>query len=148
MSTRSRYCSTSGSCSTPLRGKSTIEEVLAAVIFHDYDWRDLFGRAMRANVPAEYVHVIAKGLARDRSKRFQNVAELQRALRNARDGNTRVQCHITLGKHAIHATSHWIDRHALVYATLLAVAAVALCAVAALGVHALVIAILDTTSRV
>jgi serine/threonine-protein kinase len=102
----------------PMKGKSTVVEVLAATISQDYDASDLLNRAVEASVPVEYVYFLLKGLARDRNQRFQSVAGLEDALKKVRDGWIPIQCHVTLGKHLAHSFAHWIDRHAALYTAL------------------------------
>jgi serine/threonine protein kinase len=114
----------------PLRGKNTITEVLAAVISHDYERKELFDHAHRAGVPIEYMWVLLRGLSRDRKKRFQSVTELEEALK----GRIAVQCHVTLAKRASQSFSHWVDRHAALYSTLFASGVVAALTAAGYGV--------------
>ena len=103
----------------PRKRTGTLIETLAAAISQDYDARDLIARSSAANVPVEYVHVILRGLARDRNQRFQDVGELEAALERARDGFIPVQCAVTAGKHVVYATAHWIDRHPRTFVALL-----------------------------
>jgi serine/threonine protein kinase len=125
----------------PMKGKSTLIEVLATIISQDYDGGELFERAIAAHVPVEYVYVLLKGLARDRNQRYQSVAELEDTLKKVRDGWIPIRCHVTLGKHVAHGFAHWIDRHKSLYTGLFYFTAVALSGAAALavwrGLHAL-----------
>jgi serine/threonine-protein kinase len=102
----------------PIQGKTTVMEVLATVIAQDYDGRELFSRARHRNVPVEYIYIAAKGMARDRTKRFQSVDELEREINRARDGFGPVQCHLTLGKRVAYGMAHFIDRHFVLYSLL------------------------------
>jgi serine/threonine-protein kinase len=102
----------------PIKGKTTVIEVLATVISQEYDGRELYGRARGRNVPVEYIYIVAKGLARDRTKRFQSVDELEKEISKARDGWGPVQCHLTLGKRVAHGMAHFIDRHFMIYSLL------------------------------
>jgi serine/threonine-protein kinase len=125
----------------PMKEKDTIYEVLATTISRSYDGFDLLSRATAADVPVEYVYVLLRGLARDRNKRFQSVAELENALKKVRDGCIRIQCHVTLGKRKAQGFGHWIDRHALLYTALFCVTTAALLVAAGFavwrGLHAL-----------
>jgi serine/threonine protein kinase len=121
-------------CQHPMKGKSTLVEVLATIISQDYDVGDLFKRATEAHVPVEYVYVLVKGLARDRDQRYQSVAELEHALNRARDGWIPVRCHVTLGKHVAHGFAHWIDRHKSLYTGLFYFTAVVLSGALSLAV--------------
>ena len=101
-----------------MKGKSTVIEVLASAISQDYDARELYSRARNRNVPVEYVYIAAKGLARDRTQRFQNVDELEQEINKAREGFGPVQCHLTLGKRIAYGMAHFIDRHFVLYSML------------------------------
>jgi serine/threonine protein kinase len=102
----------------PLREKTTVSEVLNAIIWEDYSAGDLFGPAQEAKVPMEYIWLVSQGLVRDRSKRYQSVPELEAVLKGVQDGNIRIQCHITLAKSAAQGFIHWIDRHPALYTLL------------------------------
>jgi serine/threonine-protein kinase len=102
----------------PIQGKTTVMEVLATVISQEYEGRELYRRARHGNVPVEYVYIVAKGLARDRAKRFQSVTELEQELTKARDGFGPVQCHLTFGKRVAYGMAHFIDRHFILYSVL------------------------------
>jgi serine/threonine-protein kinase len=102
----------------PMKGKTTVIEVLASVISQDYDARELYSRARSRNVPVEYVYIAAKGLARDRTKRFQSVDELEQEISRARDGFGPIQCHLTFGKRVAYGMAHFIDRHFILYSLL------------------------------
>jgi serine/threonine-protein kinase len=102
----------------PLREKTTVSAVLNALVWEDYSPGDLFGPAQEAQVPMEYIWLLAQGLARDRSKRYQSVPELEAVLKGIQDGKIRVQCHITLAKSAAQRFIHWIDRHPALYTRL------------------------------
>jgi serine/threonine protein kinase len=102
----------------PMKGKTTVIEVLASIISQDFDARELYSRARSRNVPVEYVYIAAKGLARDRTKRFQSVDELEQEINKVRDGFGPVQCHLTLGKRVAYGMAHFIDRHFVLYSVL------------------------------
>jgi serine/threonine protein kinase len=102
----------------PMEAKTTVIEVLAATISQDYDPRALYSRARHRNVPVEYVYIAAKGLARDRAKRFQSVEALEQEINKARDGFGPIQCHLTFGKRIAYGMAHFIDRHFVLYSVL------------------------------
>jgi serine/threonine protein kinase len=104
----------------PMQGKSTISEVLAAIISDEYSKAALFAAAQAASVPMEYVWVVVRGLARDRERRYQSVSELEEAIKHVLDGHIRVQCHVTFAKRAASGFSNWVDRHAGLYTVLFA----------------------------
>jgi serine/threonine-protein kinase len=110
----------------PMKSKTTVMEVLAAIIGQDYDQEDLFQRTREADVPIEYFHLLKRGLVRDRAKRFQNVGELEDEINKVREGWIPVACHVTLGKRAAHGLARWIDTHWRTYTLLLAAAALSL----------------------
>ena len=125
----------------PLQGKSTISEVLAAIISEEYSKRSLFEPALAAGVPMEYAWIAVRGLARDRERRFQSVTELEDAIKRVQDGHIRVQCHVTFGKRAASGFSNWIDRHALTYTVLFALVSASVVAALAFGIWRAVIAL-------
>jgi serine/threonine-protein kinase len=103
----------------PMKSKSTVIEVLAAIIAQDYDEDELFNRVRINAVPIEYYNVIIQGLVRDRSKRLQSVVELEEAIKRVRDGWIPVRCHVTLAKRTAHGLTRWIDRHIELYTYML-----------------------------
>jgi serine/threonine-protein kinase len=103
----------------PMKNKSTVIELLATIIAHEYDREDLFARSRAAGVPIEYFHVIMRGLVRDRTKRFQSVAEMEDGIKKVRDGWFPVQCHVTLGKRVAYGVARWIDAHYKLYTLML-----------------------------
>jgi serine/threonine-protein kinase len=108
----------------PLGPKNTVLEVLAEIISKDYDRMQLFNRWRSANLPVDYFHVIMSGLRRERSQRYQSVAELEDAICRVRDGWTPVRCHVTLAKRVAYEFVHWLDRNAMLYTLLLFAAVV------------------------
>ncbi len=99
----------------PLKDKKTITEVLAAIISGEQDPKKLGGQALMGGVPAEWVRLVLKGLARDREQRYQSVAELESAMKDVLEGRVRVQCHVTLLKRSTFEVFRWIDKHPVVY---------------------------------
>ena len=102
----------------PMKGKTTVIEVLGTIVSQDYDARELYRRARGQSVPVEYVYIAAHGLARDRAKRFQSVDELEQEINRARDGWGPVKCHLTFGKRVAYGMAHFIDRHFVLYSVL------------------------------
>jgi serine/threonine-protein kinase len=122
----------------PMKAKTTVIEVLADIISQDYDRGHLFNLLRAEDVPVEYFHLTARGLLRDRGKRFQSVAELEDAINKVRDGWTPVQCHVTCGKRLAHGFARWIDRHVFIYTFVLFSTAVVLLAGAGFAIWRLV----------
>jgi len=103
----------------PLADMKTVPEVLATLVLRDYDLHELFAPAQHASVPIEFMWIVWPGLARDREKRYQSVAELETALRQALDGKIQVHCQVTWTKNHAHRFLKWVDRHAKLYTTML-----------------------------
>jgi hypothetical protein len=117
-----------------MQAKTTVLEVLAEIISKDYEMSAIFPRWRGAGLPVDYFWVVLPAIKRDRAQRYQSVAELEDALRNARDGRTPVRCHVTLTKRVVHGFLRWIDGHAMLYSFFLFSATVALLAGAAFAV--------------
>lgn len=126
----------------PLADKTTVTEVLAAIISNDPDGDHLSGLAMRAAVPMEYMHVILRGLTRERDGRFQSVEEMENALKRIQDGNIIVRCHVTLAKSAANSFTHWIDRNVMLYTALLGLTALTLVGGLGYGLYRIVRALI------
>jgi serine/threonine-protein kinase len=99
----------------PMRGKSTVTELLAAIIAQDYDVSELFRRAWPRGVASEWVYLIGRALRRNRDERIQNVDQLMGEIRNVLEGRIAVQCHLTFAKRAAQVFAHWVDRHPVQY---------------------------------
>ena len=95
-----------------MKSKTTVIEVLAAIIAQDYDLGDLFRRSRAANVPIEYFYVMRSWPGARPSRTFESATELEDAINRVRDGWIPVQCHVTLGKRAAHGFARWIERNA------------------------------------
>jgi serine/threonine-protein kinase len=122
----------------PLAGKTTLTEVLAAIISNEPDADHIAGLAMRAGVPMEFVHVVLPGLARSREERFQSVAAMENALKQIQDGHITVKCHVTLAKSLAHRFTHWIDRNVMIYTMALGLTGLTLVSGLGYGLYRLV----------
>jgi serine/threonine protein kinase len=122
----------------PLTGVKTVPEVLAAIISGKLESRDVFGRALALGVPAEWIHLINKGLVADRAKRLQSVDDLEKRLRAVLDGHVTVACHVTFTKRVVFDVLHWIDRHPYAYYVLFRLGIVAAMAAVGFGGYELV----------
>jgi len=69
-------------------------------------------------MPAEWVHIVMKGLARDREARIPSVAALEDSMRAVLDGHVAIECHVTFAKRSINGLVHWVDRHPMLYTLL------------------------------
>jgi serine/threonine-protein kinase len=99
----------------PLADKGTVTEVLAAIISQDFKLSKMFERARDVGVPMEYIWLVKRALARDRTERTPSVAAMEAELRHILDGHIRIQCHVTFAKSAARGLSNWIDRHTRIY---------------------------------
>jgi serine/threonine-protein kinase len=122
----------------PMRPKATVLEVLAETISKDYEMMTIFHPWQAARLPMDYFHALLPGLRRDRSQRYQSVAELEDAICKVRDGWTPVKCHVTLAKRGAYEFVHWLDRHPMLYTILLMATVVALLGGSAFAVWRLV----------
>jgi serine/threonine-protein kinase len=102
------------SLSHPIQDGKTVTEVLSTTI-HGLNLRKVGERAVFSGVPAEWVQVMVKGLAKDRDKRIESAGELEERMRAVLGGEVCVECHVTLTKRYAYATLRWIDRHPIVY---------------------------------
>ena len=76
--------------------------------FTTQEWYDLHHRYLP---PAELVHFLRKGMAKDPAARYQSVAEMIKTLDTVRDHRVAVQCQITFMKRILGGIEHAIDRH-------------------------------------
>jgi hypothetical protein len=100
----------------PLASARSIGEVLALLTKPELPLSQWMQRAtMSRGAPAELLHIVIKGLARDREQRYRSVAALEGRIRSVISGTMAIQCHVTLAKRAASMFAHWVDRHALLY---------------------------------
>jgi serine/threonine-protein kinase len=64
-------------------------------------------------VPAEFVHIVKKGLRKAPGERYQSVTEMTDLLEAALDGRIHVQCPFTLQKRMTRELTRFTDRHPL-----------------------------------
>jgi serine/threonine-protein kinase len=102
----------------PLASKQSLDEVLAAIVSKDYTRPELVAVALRVDAPCEYYHYMVKGLARDPSKRYASVQEMERVLEDILDGRPPINCHITLTKRVGAEALHWMERHKVAFTVL------------------------------
>jgi serine/threonine-protein kinase len=99
----------------PLKDKTTVNEVLAAVISGEHERTKVDIRAIFRGVSPGWVLVIMRGMGRDREKRIQSVNEFENALQNVLEGRVEIACHVTLAKRVAHEIVAWIDRNPKAY---------------------------------
>ncbi len=99
-----------------LGDKPTVEALLAAVVAEEMGFFKLIGMDYPAGQrpPAELVHIMVNGLAKDPARRFQSAAELIAELRAVSEGRVRVQCHITFTKRTFREMGRLVDRRPFV----------------------------------
>ena len=69
--------------------------------------------------PGELVHLVQKGLAKDRARRFQSAGEMIAALQHILEGKVAIQCHITFTKRVTRELGRFVDaRPNLAFASL------------------------------
>jgi serine/threonine-protein kinase len=73
--------------------------------------RGLQSRNGQGPAPAELLHFVARGLAKEPSARFQSATEMIRILQDAAGGLIRVQCPVTLTKRVLREVTSFVDRH-------------------------------------
>ena len=61
--------------------------------------------------PAELLHFIVKGLAKDPAERYQSADEMIAELQRIRDGRCRVSCPATLAKRMIDTSGRFVNRY-------------------------------------
>ena len=81
-----------------LSTKSSMKEVLKAVIKEKPKFAMNVKNKFQPSVPADLSHIIAKGLQKEPKKRYQSVREVQIVIDNIMAGHTPVQCPFTLTK--------------------------------------------------
>jgi serine/threonine-protein kinase len=88
-------------------------EILAAVTGEGFPYmRLVFIRNPRHPVPpAEILHVVARGLAKDPADRYQSVQEMIDDLKRIRDGRCPVSCPATLAKRMTDTVGRAVGRH-------------------------------------
>jgi serine/threonine protein kinase len=115
----------------PLSDKTTVTEVLAAIISDKEYVKAALTRAVMSGASAVWMHTVRKGMARDRAERFQSVAEFENELRDILEGRVAIGCHVSLARRTAHEALAWIDRNPRLY--MLIFGTVVLTLVGALG---------------
>lgn len=89
------------------------DEVIAAVLGERFPYlRLVFIRNPNHPVPpAELLHVVARGLAKDPADRYQNLSEMIDALQRIRDGRCPVSCPATLAKRMVDVVGGMVNRY-------------------------------------
>lgn len=61
-------------------------------------------------IPAEFVHLLGRGLAKDPAQRFQSASSLIEAIQQILEGRMRIDCPVTFLKRLVRAAGRFIDR--------------------------------------
>lgn len=97
-----------------LEGKSSVPAVLVGVLNDALPGpMQMVASAHPAQPPppAEYVHFVRKGMAKDASARWQSAREMIIALEDALAGKVHVQCTVTMSKRMTREAGRFVDRH-------------------------------------
>jgi eukaryotic-like serine/threonine-protein kinase len=110
-----------------LAGRETMDQMLEAIRSERIGLLHLLRLAYPVGIPpAELLHLVVKGLSKEREQRFQSAQELIGALQGILAGQVRVQCPVTLTKRSYRELGRLTDRRPLValFALLFVVGAV------------------------
>ena len=99
----------------PLSDKTTVTEVLAAIISDKEYVRAAVSRAIMSGSSAVWMPTVLKGMARDRADRFQSVTDFENELRDALEGRVAIGCHVSLARRTAYEALAWIDRNPRLY---------------------------------
>ncbi len=96
-----------------LDGRETLVDVLEGVQKARPEFSHHKTHAQQPAVPAEFIFILERGLAKDPAQRFQNVEELTEELRGTLDGRIHVRCQRTMVKRGLHEALRRVDEHPL-----------------------------------
>ena len=95
-----------------LEDRQTLADMLRTIIAGDVNVVSFSKpNPAQGQVPAELIHVCARGLKNDPKARFQSASELIDQLEAALDGRVKVQCPFTLTKRITRELGRFVDRH-------------------------------------
>jgi serine/threonine-protein kinase len=99
-----------------LADKDSLEKLLAGVTSESFDscWKLMNLKYPGAAPPAEYGHLLAKGLKKNPEERFQSAGEIIALLEQILSGRCPVQCPITLTKRSYRELGRVVDRRPFV----------------------------------
>ena len=97
--------------SHPLAAKTTITEMLRAVVEEPIPHTSFVPNPHQAPAPAELGWFIQKGLAKDPAERFQSVKEMLDRLARRAEGDFPIQCPLTFSKRVLGAVKRFVDHH-------------------------------------
>jgi serine/threonine-protein kinase len=111
----------------PIHDAQTLDELLDRVKTEEFGFFKLIAlhHPDHAPPPAELVHFVQKGIAKDPALRFQSAGEMIERLQDIVAGKVPVQCHITFTKRATRELGRFVDaRPHVAFFTLIGLAAV------------------------
>lgn len=94
-----------------LAGRTTVTELLSAIVSDSHTAAAYVPNPHQSNVPAELSWYIEKGLQRDPAARFQSVTEMSTRLEQVLAGVFPVQCAVTMVKNGGNRALRFMDRH-------------------------------------
>jgi serine/threonine-protein kinase len=118
-----------------LPGRTTVPEMLAAVMKDRHVQAARVKQTVQPQVPAELSWFIERGLEKDPAKRYQSVAEMHDELQRVLAGGFAVQCYVTFLKRVGSALVRFVDQRPL----LVGVAGAVWIALAVVGLASLVL---------
>ncbi|MFP2924233.1 serine/threonine-protein kinase [Pyxidicoccus sp. 3LG] len=92
-----------------LHGRESLADILAGVEYVNPAVHVLRSSPHQKHVPAELAWLIAKGLEKDKAKRYQSVEEMTAALQDMQEGHIVVQCQRTMLKRGLHEVMRAVD---------------------------------------
>jgi serine/threonine-protein kinase len=92
---------------------TSLDGMIAAVATKEIGWYQLLTHhhARHPQPPAELIHFVAKGMAKDPDKRFQSAREMIDELESVLAGKVKVQCHATMTKRVAREMGRFVDAH-------------------------------------
>jgi serine/threonine-protein kinase len=98
-----------------LEGATSLDGLLAAIVAQELGFVRLLTFPYPGRVPpADLLHFVHKGIAKDPARRFQSAAEMIDALYAILEGRAPVECHVTLTKRAYRELGRLVDRAPMV----------------------------------
>ncbi len=95
-----------------LGDRESLPAMLAAIQHETVDViQGLAPHPANGPAPAEYLHVVRRGIEKDPGARFQSVGEMIDELQAALDGRCKVQCPVTLTKRVTRELGRFVDRN-------------------------------------
>jgi serine/threonine-protein kinase len=109
----------------PLADKSTLDEVVHAVVHEPVPMTSFVASPHQPGAPAELSWFIRRGLEKDPAKRYQSVGEMIERLDRRDEGLIPVQCQITFLKRTSREWIRFLDRHPMIATVILGISVLA-----------------------